>query len=64
MLIEAAGPAILAATSPTTLLLLAVLIVVSYASLAWLPLLAFPAAPEPSARRLSACDGWLRRNAG
>ena len=53
----------LAASSPAALLL-AVLIVVSYVSLAWLPVLAFPAAPEPSARRLPAFDGWLRRHAG
>ena len=63
MLIEVAGLAMLAASSPAALLL-AVLIMVSYVSLIWLPVLAFPAAPEPSARRLPAFDGRLRRHAG
>jgi hypothetical protein len=47
MLIEAAGPAILAAISPTALLL-AVLIVVICASPAWRPGLAFLIVPEPT----------------
>jgi uncharacterized RDD family membrane protein YckC len=47
MLIEAAGPAILAAISPTALLL-AVLIVVICASPAWRPALAFLIVPEPT----------------
>lgn len=63
MLVEAAGLSILAAISLAALLT-AVLIVVSYVSPVWLPVLAFLAAPEPSTRRLSAFNGWLRRNAG
>jgi hypothetical protein len=63
VLIEVAGLAMLAASSPAARLLV-VLIVVSYVSLVWLPVLAFPAAPEPSARRLPAFDGRLRRHAG
>jgi hypothetical protein len=63
MLIEAAGPAILAAISPTAPLL-AVLIVVSYVSLVWLRAPVFLIAPEPTARRFSAFNGRLRRNAG
>ena len=62
MLIEAAGLAMRAASSPTALL--AVLIVVSGVSLAWLPVLAFLAAPEPSTRRPPAFNRWLRRDAG
>lgn len=58
---EAAGLAILAAISPTALLL-AALIVVIYVSLVWPPVLAFLAASESTARRLSACTGWLRHN--
>jgi hypothetical protein len=38
------------------------LIVVINVSLAWLPVLAFPVAPEPTTRRLSAFNGRLRRN--
>ena len=63
MLIEAASPAILAAISPAALLL-AVLIVVSYVSPAWLRMRVFLIAPEPTTRRFSAFKGWLRRNAG
>jgi hypothetical protein len=61
MLMEAAGLAILAAISPTALLL-AALIVVIYVSLVWPPVLAFLVAPESTARRLSAFNGWLRHN--
>jgi hypothetical protein len=61
MLIEAAGLAVLAAISPTALLLGA-LIVVICVSLVWPPVLAFFVAPEPTARRMSACNGWLRHN--
>lgn len=38
------------------------LIVVINVSLIWLPLLAFLVAPEPTTRRLSAFNEWLRRN--
>jgi hypothetical protein len=62
MLIEAASPAILAAISAAALL--AVLIAVSYVSPARLPVLVFLIAPEPTTRRFSALNGWLRRNAG
>ena len=61
MLIEAAGLAVLAAISPTALLLAALIAVISV-SLVWPPALAFLAAPESTARRLSACNGWLRHN--
>ena len=53
------------ATSNTDLQLTVVglaLIVVINVSLVWLPLLAFLLAPEPTTRRLSAFNGWLRRN--
>jgi hypothetical protein len=63
MLIEAASPAILAAISAAALLL-AVLIAVSYVSPARLAVLVFLIAPEPTTRRFSAFNGWLRRNAG
>jgi hypothetical protein len=63
MLIEAASPAIRAAISPAALLL-AVVIVVSYVSPARLPVLVFLIASEPTKRRFSAFNGWLRRNAG
>ena len=63
MLIVAASPAVLAGISPAALVL-AVLIVVSGVSLAWLPVLAFLAAPEPSTRRPPAFNRWLRRDAG
>lgn len=39
-----------------------VLIVVINVSLVWLPLLAYLAAPEPTTRRLTAFNGWLRRH--
>lgn len=61
MLIEAAGLAILAAISPTALLV-ATPIVVIYVSLVRPPVLAFLLAPQSTARRLSAFDGWLRHN--
>jgi hypothetical protein len=62
MLIEVAGLAMLAVSSPTAPL--AVLMVVSCVSLVWPPVLAFLAAPEPSTRRPPAFNGWLRRDAG
>lgn len=40
---------------------LAVIVVINV-SLIWLPLLAFLVAPEPTTRRLSAFNEWLRRN--
>jgi hypothetical protein len=61
MLIEAAGLANLAAISPTALLV-ATPIVVIYVSLVWPPVLASLVAPQSTARRLSAFDGWLRHN--
>ena len=61
MLMEAVGLAILAAISPTALLL-AALIVVIYVSLVWPPVLAFLVAPESTARRLAAFNGRLRHN--
>ena len=40
---------------------LAVIVVINV-SLIWLPLLTFLVAPERTTRRLSAFNGWLRRN--
>jgi hypothetical protein len=63
MLIEAASPAVLAGISPAALLL-AVLIVVSCVSPAWVPMLVFLIAPEPTTRRFPALNGRSCGNAG
>ena len=63
MLIEAASPAVLAAISPAALLL-AVLIVVSCVSPAWVPKLVFLIAPEPATPCFPALNGRSCRNAG
>ena len=63
MLIEAASPAVLAAISLAALLL-AVLIVVSYVSPAWVPMLVFLIAPGSATRRFSAFNGRSCGNAG
>jgi hypothetical protein len=55
---QAAGFALLAAVSPTTLLVMAVLLLT--AATVWLPLLTYLAYPEATTRRLRTANEWLR----
>jgi hypothetical protein len=67
VLLQAAGFAVLAALSPTALLITAIylgsvgltMVVVINAALVWLPFLAYLAAPELTSRRLTAFNAWL-----
>ena len=57
MLLQAAGFAVLAALSPTALLITAIYL--GSAAFVWLPFLAYLAAPELTSRRLTAFNAWL-----